>query len=280
MAAAGNELAEGNPLLFPASLPHVITVAAVGNDLKAAYFSSASAAVDLSAPGVGILTATPPQFDEDGTRDGYEAVTGTSFSAPMVAAAAAWVRAAKPGYRADQVAQVLRDSAADLAGQGLGLGHRLRDAQPAARAQRARAGARPARAQRRHGVGQRQGDRPRRQPDLARRRPAPACARWSTSTRTRPTSTGSSSLPHARVRVTFKPRFGNPDLAAFTRTATSTADDEQMIGRSRRKGKKRDTLTLRNPSKRKRSAFLVVYVDRKTRTLDSRYELRVQRAKH
>ena len=53
-----------------------------------------------------------------------------------------------------------------------------------------------------------------------------------------------------------------------------------MIGRSRRKGKKRDTLTLRNPSKRKRSAFLVVYVDEKTRTLDSRYELRVQRAKH
>ena len=86
--------------------------------------------------------------------------------------------------------------------------------------------------------------------------------------------------PHARVRVTLKPRFGNPDLAAFTRTATSTGDDEQMIGRSRRKGKKRDTLTLRNPSKRKRSAYLVVYVDQKTRTLDSRYELRVQRAKH
>jgi hypothetical protein len=86
--------------------------------------------------------------------------------------------------------------------------------------------------------------------------------------------------PHARVRVTLKPRFGNPDLAVFTHTATSTRDDEQMIGRSRRKGKQRDTLTLRNPSKRKRAAFLVVYVDRKTRTLDSRYELRVQRAKH
>jgi hypothetical protein len=78
----------------------------------------------------------------------------------------------------------------------------------------------------------------------------------------------------------LKPRFGNPDLAAFTRSATYTGDDEQLIGRSRRKGKKRDTLTLRNPSKRKRSAFLVVYVDDKTRTLDSRYELRVQRAKH
>ena len=95
VAAAGNELSNGNPLLFPASLPHVLTVAAVGSDLKAPFFSSASAAVDLAAPGVGILSATPPQFDEDGTRDGYEAVTGTSFSAPMVAAAAAWLRAAQ-----------------------------------------------------------------------------------------------------------------------------------------------------------------------------------------
>ena len=74
VAAAGNELSAGNPLVFPASLPHVLTVAAVGADLKAPYFSSASAAVDLAAPGVGILSATPPQFDEDGERDGYEAV--------------------------------------------------------------------------------------------------------------------------------------------------------------------------------------------------------------
>ena len=53
VAAAGNELSAGNPLLFPASLPHVLTVAAVGSDLKPPFFSSASAAVDLSAPGVG-----------------------------------------------------------------------------------------------------------------------------------------------------------------------------------------------------------------------------------
>ena len=81
------------------------------------------------------------------------------------------------------------------------------------------------------------------------------------------------------MRVGLKPRFGNPDLAAFTRSATSTGDDEQLIGRSRRSGKRNDTLTLRNPSRRKRSAYIVVYIDRRTRTLDSRYELRVQRAK-
>ena len=36
MAAAGNEFEEGNPLEFPASLPHVVTVAATTPDDKSA----------------------------------------------------------------------------------------------------------------------------------------------------------------------------------------------------------------------------------------------------
>ena len=67
VAAAGNEFEDGNPLEFPASLPHVITVSAIGPDEKATGFSNASGAVDLSAPGVGILTAVPAAFDPDGT---------------------------------------------------------------------------------------------------------------------------------------------------------------------------------------------------------------------
>jgi hypothetical protein len=278
VAAAGNEQAEGNPLLFPASLPHVITVAAVGSDLEAPFFSSANAAVDLSAPGVGILTATPPQFDEDGDRDGYEAVTGTSFSAPMVAAAAAWVRAAKPGYRADQIAQVLRVSARDLGPKGWdsATGFGLLSVLGALSS--------PA-------------------PAIDPHEPNDDMA-WINGRATGRVDTpiwrrgGARKLhalvdkyedpadvyriifpPRARVRVSLKPRFGNADLAAFTRSATSTGDDEQLIGRSRRKGTRRDTLTLRNPSRRPRSAYLVAYIDRRTRTLDSRYELRVQRAR-
>ena len=73
VAAAGNEFAEGNPLEFPASLPHVLTVAAVGRDLQPSYFSNANAAIDLSAPGEGIMTAVPPAHDGDGVADGYEA---------------------------------------------------------------------------------------------------------------------------------------------------------------------------------------------------------------
>jgi len=277
VAAAGNELAAGNPLLFPASLPHVITVAAVGSDLKAPFFSSANAAVDLSAPGVGILTATPAQFDGDGEADGYEAVTGTSFSAPMVAAAAAWLRAAKPGYRADQVAQALRASARDLGPKGWdsATGYGMLSVLGAL--------SNPA-------------------PAIDPHEPNDDMA-WINGKATGRVDTpiwrrGARKLralvdkyedpadvyrvvfpPRARVRVSLTPRFGNADLAAFTRSATSTADDEQLIGRSRRKGKRRDTLTLRNPSRRPRSAYLVVFIDRRTRTLDSRYELRVQRAR-
>jgi Subtilase family len=118
VAAAGNEFAEGNPLEFPASLPHVLTVAAVGRNLQSSYFSNANAAIDLSAPGEGIMTAVPPARDGDGIPDGYERQNGTSFAAPMVAAAVAWVRAARPELTADQVNQAVRLSASDIGRAG------------------------------------------------------------------------------------------------------------------------------------------------------------------
>ena len=76
--------------------------------------------------------------------------------------------------------------------------------------------------------------------------------------------------------MTLKPRFGDADLAAFTRSATSTADDEQIIGRSRRNGRRKDSLMLRNPSRRSRAAFVVAYID--ARHARARLPLRPQRA--
>ena len=120
VAAAGNEFTDGNPLEFPASLPHVLTVAAVGPapEFRVSYFSNANAAIDLSAPGENIMTAVSPAHDDDGARDGYARQSGTSFAAPMVAAAVAWVRAARPRLTADQVAQAVRLSAVDLGRRG------------------------------------------------------------------------------------------------------------------------------------------------------------------
>jgi hypothetical protein len=278
VAAAGNELSAGNPLLFPASLPHVLTVAAVGSDLKPPFFSSASAAVDLSAPGVGILTATPAQFDGDGVADGYEAVTGTSFSAPMVAAAAAWLRAAKPHLNVFQVAQTLRGSARDLGRRGwdsatgyglLSMVGALSRATPASDPHEPNDDMAwvDGRALGRVDSAVWRGGRPRRLRALVDKYEDPADVYRVVFP------------PRARLRVTIKPSFGDADLAAFTRSAKSTADDEQIIGRSHHNGRRKDSLVLRNPSRRSRAAFVVVYIDRATRTLDSRYDLSVRRAK-
>src|SRR5262249_11405742 len=78
---------------------------------------------DLGAPGTGIIAAVPLASDtEDGTQDGYESLDGTSFSSPIVAAAATWIRAARPDLTPDQVAQVLRLSAVDIAPAGGAIG--------------------------------------------------------------------------------------------------------------------------------------------------------------
>jgi hypothetical protein len=118
VAAVGNEFEQGNPLEFPASLAHVLSVGAVGADDKPAFFSNESAAVDLAAPGVGVLTAVPVGFDPGNDGDGFHPVDGTSFSAPIVAAAVAWVRAARPDLTPYQAAQVVRLGARDVGAPG------------------------------------------------------------------------------------------------------------------------------------------------------------------
>jgi hypothetical protein len=118
VAASGNEGDVGNPLEFPASLAHVITVSAIGPDRKPTGFSNANGAVDLSAPGIGVLAAVPGAFDPDGVPDGFAVLAGTSFAAPMVSAAIAWVRAARPDLTPFQAAQVVRIGAADAGKPG------------------------------------------------------------------------------------------------------------------------------------------------------------------
>jgi hypothetical protein len=113
VAAAGNEFYDGNPLEYPATLPHVITVAALDTDNTSSYFSNENAAIDLSAPGQGILTIVPPT-SENGHKGGLTKLDGTSFAAPMVAAAIAWVRTARPDLSDNQVAEVVRTSARNI----------------------------------------------------------------------------------------------------------------------------------------------------------------------
>ncbi|MDX6696968.1 MAG: thermitase [Solirubrobacteraceae bacterium] len=118
VAAAGNEFNEGNPLSRPATDPHVITAAALKQDNTSADFSNENGAIDVSAPGDTVLLPVPVQFDTDGTKDGYTNLDGTSFSSPIVAAVATWLRAVRPELSAGQVQSVLQESADDLGRRG------------------------------------------------------------------------------------------------------------------------------------------------------------------
>ncbi|HEV8686569.1 MAG TPA: S8 family serine peptidase [Gaiellaceae bacterium] len=114
VAAVGNERQIGSPPSYPAPYRHVLTVAATDETNRVATFSSASEALDLSAPGVRIPVAVPLSF----TSTGYQFLNGTSFAAPIVTGATAWVWTARPDLHYTQVFDLMRYSARDIAEKG------------------------------------------------------------------------------------------------------------------------------------------------------------------
>ncbi|MCW3000843.1 MAG: hypothetical protein JWQ20_141 [Conexibacter sp.] len=118
VAASGNEFAKGNPIVYPAAYPHVLSVGALDMALAPTSFSTANAAVDLAAPGESVPVATPVALDRDGTADGITRADGTSFAAPIVTGVASWLIAARPGLEPGQYSDMLRHSAKDLGPAG------------------------------------------------------------------------------------------------------------------------------------------------------------------
>ena len=114
VASAGNGGRLGSPPTYPADSPHVLTVAATDQNDAVAPFSTSSTANDIAAPGVGIIGAVPLADDASG----YAPGSGTSFSAPIVSAAAAWVWTVRPTLTASQIAAVLREGARDIGPPG------------------------------------------------------------------------------------------------------------------------------------------------------------------
>jgi subtilisin family serine protease len=110
VASSGNDGLSGNPLSYPASYPHVLTVGATDETGIVSSFSSESVDVDLVAPGRNITVAEPFSYDPSG----YATVSGTSFSAPMVSAAAAWVWTNNPQLDNTQLFDIMRMASHDL----------------------------------------------------------------------------------------------------------------------------------------------------------------------
>jgi hypothetical protein len=116
VAASGNSRERGSPLEYPASYPHVLTVGALDQAGQPAFFSSGSQHVDLAAPGVAIPVAVPGTYVPP--PNSYSSFNGTSFAAPIVAGAAAWVWTARPTLDVTQLFEVMRASARDVSAPG------------------------------------------------------------------------------------------------------------------------------------------------------------------
>ncbi|MCL1897304.1 MAG: S8 family serine peptidase [Micrococcales bacterium] len=107
----GNAVVSGvrNPVVYPAAYAPVISVAATDPSGSRAAFSTFNYGVDIAAPGVSIAVFT---------RNSYAYEDGTSFSSPLVAAAAAILLRFKPHYTPAQVAAVLTKTARNVGPKG------------------------------------------------------------------------------------------------------------------------------------------------------------------
>ncbi|WP_370942291.1 type VII secretion-associated serine protease mycosin [Amycolatopsis sp. cg5] len=119
VASAANGAKQGDPVTYPAAFPTVIAVGAVDAAGQRAEFSQTGKFLSLVAPGVNVVSVGP-------RGGGHWQGTGTSYSAPFVAGAAALVRAYHPDLTAEAVRHRLEATAdhpaAALPDPGLGWG--------------------------------------------------------------------------------------------------------------------------------------------------------------
>ncbi|MFD3939953.1 type VII secretion-associated serine protease mycosin [Streptomyces sp. NPDC058611] len=103
-AGVGNNGDAGNKTLYPAATPGVVGVGAVAADGKATAESQHGPQVDLSAPGIDIMTACKG-------KTGLCKTHGTSDATALASASAALLWAAHPDWTNNQVLRVLLNTA-------------------------------------------------------------------------------------------------------------------------------------------------------------------------
>ena len=146
VAAVGNEHDQSNPVEYPAALVQPVgsngrggaglAVGASDSDGNRAPFSNTGSHLSLVAPGVNVLSALSTaganigyvKVPVPGARSGiYAFGSGTSFAAPEVSGAAALVWAANPSLSAQQVAQIIKETASNRGSWNDELGYGVID---------------------------------------------------------------------------------------------------------------------------------------------------------
>ncbi|MFX1503468.1 MAG: S8 family peptidase, partial [Promethearchaeota archaeon] len=112
IAAAGNS--NSNESHYPAAYPQVVSVAATNENDTKAYFSNYGDWVDISAPGVNIISTVP--YETQGVY--YKLASGTSMATPHVAGLSALVKSAFPSMNSSQIESLIYDCALDLGDSG------------------------------------------------------------------------------------------------------------------------------------------------------------------
>ena len=118
-SAGNNGLEPMNQVTYPARYETVIAVGAVDNSLKKLPKSAIGDEVEVVAPGYQVLSTYPYEWDfEDGVRDGYTRMSGTSMAAPHVTAVFALYRERFPEMTNEQIRKYVQETAKDIGAPG------------------------------------------------------------------------------------------------------------------------------------------------------------------
>lgn len=110
VVAAGNDATDGNNVQYPAAYDEAIAVGATDVNDAIGYFSSHGAWVDVSAPGVGVLSTIP--------NDLMDTFNGTSMATPHVAGVVALMLGKNGDLSVDAIEVALRETGVDLGAPG------------------------------------------------------------------------------------------------------------------------------------------------------------------
>lgn len=105
-AAVGNEAEKGSKPAYPAAYPEVVGVAATDRQGKVSEYSQHGDVVDIAAPGDDLPRWCDEKFERYCQGDG-----GTSAATAITSASAALIWSAHPDWTANQVLNVLFDTA-------------------------------------------------------------------------------------------------------------------------------------------------------------------------